>query len=325
VHLHGVLEALVARGHDVTLAVERDDGSAPAPCRVVIGFAELDRLADGADLVHVHNALDPALLGWAADRGAVATVQDHRSFCPGRGKLTLAGATCSAPMDRTLCAACFDDAAYHARIHDVTDARLAALRRMRGVVVLSEYMRRELALVGVDTRVIPPFVHALAPAAPSGEPCVLFVGRLVAAKGVDDAVRAHALSGVAIPLVFAGSGSLRNTLTTHEVLGWLDRAALAAAYARARAVVLPSRWQEPFGIAGLEALSLGIPVAAWQSGGVEEWHPGGELLVAWGDVDALAQAIARAVEAPPAAPRRAFEREALMAALETLYCDTLGA
>ena len=29
---------------------------------------------------------------------------------------------------------------------------------------------------------------------------------------------------------------------------------------------LPSRWQEPFGIVGLEALSFGVPVVAWESG-----------------------------------------------------------
>ena len=36
---------------------------------------------------------------------------------------------------------------------------------------------------------------------------------------------------------------------------------------------MPSRWQEPFGIVGLEALTLGTAVAAWDSGGVREWHP----------------------------------------------------
>jgi len=32
---------------------------------------------------------------------------------------------------------------------------------------------------------------------------------------------------------------------------------------------MPSRWQEPFGIAGLEALSLGVPVVAGDPTGFE--------------------------------------------------------
>ena len=36
-------------------------------------------------------------------------------------------------------------------------------------------------------------------------------------------------------------------------------------------------------------LSVTVPVAAWESGGVREWHPGGDLLVPWGEVDELAR------------------------------------
>jgi glycosyltransferase involved in cell wall biosynthesis len=325
VHLLGVLAALVERGHDVTLAVERDDGTATAPCNLVIGLSELDRLAARADVIHIHNALQPELLSWAAARDAVATVQDHRSFCPGRGKLTLAGEVCRLPMAESTCAACFESADYHRRIHAITAARLEALRAMRATVVLSEYMRRELAALGIGrAHVIPPFVHGLEPrATPSGPPCVLFCGRLVAAKGPHEAARAHALARTPLPLVFAGTGPLRAELGGYEVLGWQDRAALSATYRRARALVMPSRWQEPFGIAGLEAASLGVPVAAWHSGGVEEWHPGAPPLAPWGDVDALAAALARALDRAPEEPcavlPRSFDRDAAMDDLERLY------
>ena len=36
------------------------------------------------DVVHVHTVVNPEALEWAAARGAVATVQDHRPFCPSR-------------------------------------------------------------------------------------------------------------------------------------------------------------------------------------------------------------------------------------------------
>ena len=94
---------------------------------------------------------------------------------------------------------------------------------------------------------------------------------------------------------------------------------MSGVYRRARAVVMPSRWQEPFGIVGLEALSLGIPVAAWESGAVAEWHPGGELLVPWGDVEALGRALSNAVGGQACADLRRFDRAELTDRLEALY------
>ena len=109
-----------------------------------------------------------------------------------------------------------------------------------------------------------------------GPPCVLFAGRVVEAKGIRDAISAWRRSGSELPFVVAGTGPLRREIEAEgvEVPGWLDRRRLSAAYRRAAVLVMPSRWQEPFGIVGLEALTLGTPVAAWDSGGVREWHPG---------------------------------------------------
>jgi glycosyltransferase involved in cell wall biosynthesis len=340
-HLLGVL-AQLARRHDVLLAHGRADGSAAAPCPAAVvpalGAAdavaapELDALAAAfrPDLVHVHNVMNPAALAWAAARGAVATVQDHRAFCPGRGKLTRADAPCAAPMSAAVCAPCFDDEAYFRRLLAVTTARRDALARMRRVVVLSAYMRRELLAVGLDpaaVAVVPPFVHGLAPgAAPAGPPCVLFLGRLVAAKGVRDAVTAWQRAGVALPLVIAGAGPERARLGAApglELLGWVPHARLAGVYRRARALVFPSRWQEPFGIAGLEAVTLGVPVAAWASGGVAEWHPGPGL-AAWGDHDGLAAALRDVIGRPAAAPA-GFDANALMRRLEAVYAAALAA
>src|SRR6185503_20881271 len=122
-----------------------------------------------------------------------------------------------------------------------------------------------------------------------------------------------------LPMVVAGAGAMRQGLEKRgaEVLGWLDHGRLAAVYRRARVMVMPSRWQEPFGIAGLEALTMGTPVVAWESGGVSEWHPG-DGIVPWGDVAALAVALQGAVGRRAAAPR-GFERSLLMARLADVY------
>ena len=41
--------------------------------------------------------------------------------------------------------------------------------------------------------------------------------------------------------------------------------------AASRAVLFPSRWQEPFGILGLQALSAATPVIVFPSGGTADW------------------------------------------------------
>ena len=331
--LLGLLDAL-SDGHDLQLGVGRNDGSVSPPCplSIVQGLdsrtrAEVDlspllaRLVP--DLVHVHNVVNPAVLEWAAGLKAVMTVQDHRFFCPGRGKWTADGRVCGDAMGRDACAGCFDDPSYFERSLELTRERLEALKRMR-LTVLSSYMRRELIQAGVAAErvaVVPPGAYGLARRARAdGPPCVLFVGRVVEAKGIRDAIDAWRRSRSDLPFVVAGTGPLRREIETAgiEVLGWLDRRRLCAAYRRAAVVVMPSRWQEPFGIVGLEALTLGTPVAAWDSGGVREWHPGGELLVSWGDVDGLARAI-RVGPGCRVDPPRGFERDLLARRMEAVY------
>ncbi len=323
-HLLAVLRRLLVAPEveRLELVVGMDDGTATPPCPVrrVVGVDARDArpvalsvldLAE-VDVVHLHNIVNPWLLERASAWPALATVQDHRVFCPGRGKWTAGGEVCRDPPDALRCAGCFGDKAYGTARFELTMRRAAALARLRAVVVLSRYMKEELVAVGMDKAridVVPPFVDVASFGAPmegAHEACVLFVGRLVDAKGVDDAREAWGRSEVDLPLVFAGTGSRRQDLEAggQGVTGWLSRGDLGGFYRSARALILPSRWQEPFGIVGLEALTLGVPVAAWDSGGISEWHPGrSQGLVSWGDVDALAVALCRLVALPREAVR----------------------
>lgn len=330
-HLLGVLDAL-RESDDVLLAVESRDEGAPAPVevRTVRGIAsrtaadtDLEQLVDAVqpDVVHLHNVVNPTVLEAASDWPAVVTVQDHRAFCPARGKCTADTRACREPMSAELCAPCFEDRSYFEEIYALTSARQEALRGLP-VIVLSEYMKNELQSVNIEqVQVIGPFIHDLPEGdAAEHEPCVLVAGRTVAAKGVYEAVEVWRRMETALPLVFAGTGSARPQLEDIPgvtVTGWLSHEALAGWYRSARVLLLAPRWQEPFGIVGLEALSAGLPVAAWDSGGISEWHPG--PLPAWGDVDGLATRARQLLGATSMSPARPFERAALMAKLRATY------
>jgi len=333
-HLLSIVRAQVERGHEVHVAAGVDALAEALPARrhVLTDLdartareVDLDSLwrAVAPDLAHVHTVVNPLALQRAADRDAVFTIQDHRAFCPARGKWTAAGEVCRTAISRDACAACFDDAAYFEEMLGLTTARLAAIRDAH-VVVLSEYMRGELIAAGLASarvHVVPPFVDFDDTQPEDGTidpPCVLFAGRLVAAKGPLEAIEAWRRSGVAFPLLVAGTGPLRAGIEAAgaQVLGWVPHAGLPRLLRRTRALLMPPRWQEPFGIVGLEALSLGVPVVAWDSGGLREWHPG--PLVAWGDLDGLARALSEATDTR-ATPPAGFQRDAMMDRLDEVY------
>ena len=55
-----------------------------------------------------------------------------------------------------------------------------------------------------------------------------------------------------------------------EVLGVLDRQGCGELLARARAVVVPSAWEETFGLVVVEAMAAGVPVIAANHGSLPE-------------------------------------------------------
>jgi glycosyltransferase involved in cell wall biosynthesis len=228
-------------------------------------------------------------------------------------------------MSKQQCADCFTSTSYFEEIIARTRARLETLHSFP-ITVLSKYMKEELVAVGLSAErihVIGPFVHDLPRVDAGPRDRILFVGRLTRAKGVHAAASAWRKSGVGVPLVFAGTGSERNQLEANgfEVTGWLNRQALSEQYSRAAAVIMPSYWQEPYGIVGLEAASLGIPVVTWRSGGIPEWSSP-EFTVDWGDIDQLAACLKKAVAGSTVA-HKAVNPDIAMSQLFSLYEDMI--
>lgn len=136
-----------------------------------------------------------------------------------------------------------------------------------------------LAPAGEDESAAPPL------AAPR-EFHLLFSGRMEYLKGGH--VLIEALPAVAAALenplrvTFAGDGRQRRTLERYakrisnaelkiEFEGWVDRPRIETLLQSCDLLVVPSLWPEPFGLVGPEAGKYGVPVAAFDVGGIHDW------------------------------------------------------
>jgi glycosyltransferase involved in cell wall biosynthesis len=126
---------------------------------------------------------------------------------------------------------------------------------------------------------------------------IMFAGDLTHEKGVDVLVEAHAGMEKRPPLVLIGRNDQKPDLeaTDVRVLGLATHPNVLEAWRRCSIAVVPSLWEEPFGIVALEAMAMGKPVIASRVGGLSDIVVDGEtgLLVPPGDVEALRAALVR--------------------------------
>lgn len=150
------------------------------------------------------------------------------------------------------------------------------------------------------------------PRAAPGEPGrILFLGRICAAKGVDellDACARLAPRAPALHLVLGGDGELEWARRRADELGigarvalpgWLDAEQRARQLARAWLFCLPSH-AEGMPMAMLEAMAAGVPVVASSVGAIPDTLTDGVdgLLVPPGNIDALERALGRLLADP---------------------------
>jgi glycosyltransferase involved in cell wall biosynthesis len=140
---------------------------------------------------------------------------------------------------------------------------------------------------------------------------LLFTGRLRLEKGVFVILKAldlllhQARGACSVHLNICGSGdkvyidelqsflrerNLAEVVTFH---GWLPQQELVAFYDSSDIMLVPSLWQEPFGLVVAEAMARGLPVIASDMGGPAEiiTHDADGILVSPGDEQALSEAI----------------------------------
>ena len=308
----------------------RDDEAALA--------AEAERLSP--DVVFLHKLGNTrAFINLKGRPRLVRYVHDHDLCCPRRHKYYVwNGRIC----DRPAGAFCWLDAGFLERrgrgfalkSPSAFFDELAANRSLDLLLVGSAWMSDELLMNGFDparVAILPPST----PAAPStaaeskvamgdkaaadskaaAEPSILYVGQLIRGKGVDLLLDSFALLHQDRPdlrLVVTGSGNADGKLKEKakglglddcvDFRGQVNEAELEALYARATLLAVPSRWPEPFGMVGLEAMRRGLPVAAFASGGIPDWLEDGVtgFLARPGDPRSLAAVVEKILADPSA-------------------------
>lgn len=337
-------------------------------CADELGHAEAMRQLRhwGPDVIFTHGVLDPEVERRMQAIGpAVLMGHNYHGTCISGRKSMMFPAP--RPCTRPLGPACL--AIFYPRrcggLHPVTTKReyLKQSRRRdllatyTAVLTLSAHMQREFVRNGVSAERVhhlPPYLPETLSAAPARSEDraadsairLLFTGRLDKVKGCELLIRTLPLvareSKRPVALTVAGDGPdrARCELTaaalasghpgvTVHFTGWIDGPERSTLLAGTDVFVMPSLWPEPYGLAGLEAVQQGVPVAAFLTGGIAEWlEPGVNGYGADGerpDASGLATAILRCVALGRRAATERAVAEAVNAAHLAAVFDRLGA
>ena len=192
-------------------------------------------------------------------------------------------------------------------------------RRFHRLIVATEFMKSELTRNGFTESQIE--IHAPVPrsaddtfqATFSERNRIVYAGQVIRGKGVD--VLLESLARVRLPFecVILGDGSHREhceqlsrrlgLADRVHFTGFVSQPQIASYYRDASLSVVSSLWPEPFGATGLEAMRCGLPVVAFDAGGIREWLRDGfnGFLVPWMDRERYAAAVEKLLGDKPLA------------------------
>jgi glycosyltransferase involved in cell wall biosynthesis len=278
-------EALVRRGHEVTLFCAPGSRSS---ARVVelLGRShpdEIERSLYEAD--HVARAFEQIDAG--LDGEQFDLVHDHCGF------------TALAMADR------LETPLVHTLHGPFTPSTAAFYTRHGHKATLVAISRAQLAAAPAGLNPIAVIRNPIAleewPLREEKDDYLLWVGRMTPAKGPDRAIEAARLAGRT--LVLAGIVQPRDRdFFESEVAPHIDGEAVRfvgevsgarkySLFSRAAGLLMPIRWEEPFGMVMIEALTCGTPVIAFAEGAAPELIVPGETGFLVDDETAMAGAI----------------------------------
>ena len=248
------------------------------------------------DVVFIHKIESLELLSYLTEHfHSVLVVHDHDYYCIRKHKyFPYKRKNCFRPFHPAICSLCSgwlqrQQRGFRIDPHLLRNftKRLKMLKKMDAFIVLSDYMKRNLILNRFEEekiQVIHPFsVCDTQKSSESSEEKshlnLLYVGQLIRGKGVDLLIRIVNKISCPYHLHIVGTGN-DETFLKHQVglyglqnkvtfVGWTND--VSSYYQNTDLVLVPSRWQEPFGLIGIEAYCHKKPVIAFDIGGTSEW------------------------------------------------------
>ena len=186
------------------------------------------------------------------------------------------------------------------------------------------------ALAGAAGRctVVPNGIDPTAFAMGEGGEGLVFLGRIESEKGADIAIDVARSSGRALDL--AGpitdeaffDRAIRPRLNGDvRYLGVASHEQKVELLGRSACVLMPSRWNEPFGIVAIESMACGTPVVGLAHGALPEIVEQGITGFTTPDESSLPDLVARAAALDRGQVREAFEAQYAIDAVAAAYLD----
>lgn len=272
------------------------------------------------DVLYVHKMSDLELLEALlhSDTPIIRMVHDHDLYCMRSYKYNFFTRQI---CERALSPFCiFPCGAVIARDHEGAfpvkwvsyPAKLRELefnRKFKRLIVATQFMKDELLRNRFDADQIE--MHA--PVPPKGDASwvssfsdknyIVYAGQIIRGKGVDVLLESLAQIRVPFTCFIFGDGQHRGYCEklSHKLgladrvffKGFVSQDEVAICYRECCVVAVSSVWPEPFGAVGLEAMRFGLPVVAFDAGGIREWLTDGHngFLVPWMDRAAFAKRV----------------------------------
>lgn len=132
------------------------------------------------------------------------------------------------------------------------------------------------------------------------EDYLLYVGRIVPEKGVREAVQIAMHSDSRLYIIGNVRPSEEWYFDMHIkpylsdkilFLGYMERKQLVKYYQKARALLMPVQWEEPFGLSMAESMSCGTPIVAMRRGSIPEVVVDGKTGFIAGGIGEMAEAL----------------------------------
>jgi glycosyltransferase involved in cell wall biosynthesis len=186
------------------------------------------------------------------------------------------------------------------------------------VVSISDSQRRPLPWLNWRATVHHGLPAGLLRFSPAGGRYLAFIGRTSAEKGLDRAIEVARRAGLPLRIAAKVDAADRQYFEQTiapllaqphvEFLGEIDEAEKNRFLAGACALLFLVDWEEPFGLAMIEALACGTPVIAWRRGSVPEVVTNGVDGFVVDSLDAATAAVRNIGAIDRAACRRTFEQ-----------------